>query len=449
VDCGVYAGSGRFEYLENQIGESVEPYQTLQDKKVSVLGLGISGLEAALFLKKKGADIFVSELISNQTVLEYRARLEKNGIEVELGKHSMDRIVRSDLVVISPGIKPSTEIYRAVQEAKKARLISEIELASWFAPCEIIAVTGTNGKTTTTSLIAGLFNHFGMHSIACGNIGNPFIAEIEHLRSDSKAVVEVSSFQLENTWHFRARVALLLNVTPDHFDWHGDMHAYLHAKAKIFKNQTRQDFAILNRQDQLTQEILSLIPSKVVYFNEGGIENPNWDAVLKAADIYDLDRGRVLNFLSNFQGIEHRMEKVPSGDGLFYINDSKSTNPSSLEWALARMKEPAILICGGRNKGNNFRPLASLVQKKVKVCVVFGESSFEMSEAWKDVVPVRVCRDLMEAVHQARASARPGDTILLSPACASFDQFVNYKQRGERFKEIIAKLAFQSVLQVR
>ncbi len=414
----------------------------LPNKKISVLGLGISGFESALFLKRQGARVFVSELSMSEAVLEYGRQLERAGIEVELGRHSHERVLTSDLVVISPGISPKTEIYRALQEAKKD-VISEVELASWFFSGDIIAVTGTNGKTTTTSLIAGLLQFFGVHAVACGNIGNPFIAEIEKMDSDSKAVVEVSSFQLENIRSFRPHVALLLNITPDHFDWHGSMDAYIHAKARVFKNQTPNDFAILNWQDEPTKSILPSIPSKIIYFNKGEVENPNRDAVLKMADIYGFSREKSLSFLKDFPGIEHRMEKVPSRDGICYINDSKSTNPSSLEWALQRMKEPAILICGGRNKGNDFRPLASLVQRKVKTCLIFGESSQEMSQAWEEMVPVKLCRDLEDAVSEARNSAKPGDTILLSPACASFDMFKNYKERGEKFKEIVSKLALE------
>ncbi len=417
--------------------------KNLKGKKVAVLGLGISGYESALFLHQRGAYVFVSDFAENETVLEYQKKLNHRGIEMEVGKHSLERILESDWVVISPGIKPSSEIYQAVWNRKKEALVSEIELAFWFAPCEIIAVTGTNGKTTTTSLITGLFNFFGIHAIACGNIGNAFIGEIENLRKESKAVVEVSSFQLENIRTFRPHVALLLNVTPDHYDWHGGMEGYLAAKARIFMNQTREDFAVLNWEDEPTRTILSSIPSRALYFNHGGADNPNWDAVLRVAEIYGFPLEKTLQFLENFQGIEHRMEKVPAPDGIFYINDSKSTNPSSLEWALNRMKEPALLLCGGRNKGSDFGTLIELVSRKVKHCFVFGEAAAEMKEAWKRVVPVTVCLDMKQALGEARQIARTGDTVLLSPACASFDQFKNYKDRGQKFKEMVDSMGVE------
>ena len=409
----------------------------LKGKKVTVLGLGISGFESAVFLHKKGARVFVSEIGQKEPVLGYRDKLNGHGIEMECGKHSVDRILESDWIVISPGIKPQTEIYRAVAAQKKDRLISEIELASWFAPCEIIAVTGTNGKTTTTSLIAGLFNVFGIHAIACGNIGNAFIGEIENLKPGSKAVVEVSSFQLENIKTFRPHGALLLNVTPDHYDWHGGPAGYLAAKARIFENQGPEDFAVLNWEDEPSRTLVPSIRSRVLYFGRGPVDNPNWDAVRRVSEIYGFDAGKTEKFLESFPGIDHRMEKVPSGDGICYINDSKSTNPSSLEWALNRMKEPAILLCGGRNKGNDFGIMRELVAQKVKHCFVFGEAAGEMEKAWKGVVAVSYCQDMRSALCAARGIAKAGDTILLSPACASFDQFKNYKDRGQKFKEMV------------
>ncbi|MBI4549909.1 MAG: hypothetical protein HY714_03180 [Candidatus Omnitrophica bacterium] len=410
---------------------------SVKGKQAAVVGLGVSGAETALFLARQGAQVFVSENSSTPAAQEYRRKLSEAGIESEIGRHSLDRITGADLVVLSPGIKPSAPVYRALADKPHPDFISEIELAYRFAPCEVIAVTGTNGKTTTTSLIAGLFNFTGTHAIACGNIGNAFIGEIGRLGPASKAVVEVSSFQLENIRRFRPKVALLLNVTPDHFDWHGNMEAYLAAKARIFMNQTAQDFAVLNRQDVPTRTLAGRIPSAIRYFNDGEVDNPNYDAVRRVGEIYGMDPARVEQYLRDFKGIEHRLEEVPSGDGFVYINDSKSTNTSSLEWALQRMSRPVILLCGGRNAGNDFRPLSDLVRKKVKTCVAFGEAREEIAEAWRDIVSVTVCPDLEASVSQAQSTGAPGDTILFSPACKSFDQFQNYKHRGQRFKEIV------------
>ncbi|HNV86313.1 MAG TPA: UDP-N-acetylmuramoyl-L-alanine--D-glutamate ligase [Candidatus Omnitrophota bacterium] len=419
----------------------MEDGRDLANKSISVIGLGVSGFEAARFAKRRGARVFLSELKETRKALDQKRVLESEGIEVEIGAHSFDRIQKSDWIVISPGIKPQNEIYRRLLGEWRGTVMSEIEFGFRYVPCEVIAVTGTNGKTTTTSLIAQMFQLFGVHAVSCGNIGNPFIAEIDRLRPSSKAVIEVSSFQLEQTFEFRPHVALLLNITPDHFDWHGTMENYVAAKAKIFRNQRENNFAVLNAKDPFTAPIAAEIRSKIRYFNQTGVENPNWDAVLQVADIYGFPRERVMKFLRDFPGIKHRMEKIPSRDGICYINDSKSTNPSSLEWALERMNSPVVLICGGRNKGNDFSPLADLIKKKVRTCVLIGEAAKEMREAWRDIVCLDEAANLRDAVEKARGHAGSGGTVLLSPGCASFDMFLNYEDRGDQFRGIVFELA--------
>lgn len=412
----------------------------LGGKKITVIGLGISGCEAALFARRRGADVFVSEMKENKKSAAYFEKLKAAGVEWEIGKHSISRIEKSDLVIISPGIKPQTEIYRFLEKEWKGLWVSEIEFAFRFAPCEVIAVTGTSGKTTTTSMIAGMFRQFGIDAVACGNIGNPFIAEIENLKADSKAVVEVSSFQLERTSEFRPHVAVLLNLSQNHFDWHGTMENYVRAKLKIFRNQTGEDLAVLNAEDACSKEMERSIKARIVYFNQGETENPNWDAVLKIAGIYGLDREKVMGFLRDFPGIAHRMEKVGADEGICFINDSKATTPSALEWALRRMNKPVILICGGSSKKNDFSGLGELAGRKVKQCVLIGETSPDFERDWKNKVPMSRAESLRDAVKKARAFANQGDTVLLSPGCASFDMFANYEDRGDQFKKIVAGL---------
>jgi UDP-N-acetylmuramoylalanine--D-glutamate ligase len=416
----------------------------LEGRRLSVVGLGKSGLASALFLKRRGAHVFATETQENEATLAARAELEGAGVEVELGRHSLDRTLDADCIVISPGISPKTVIYQTVHREKPGGVVSEIELASWFCRSQIVAVTGTNGKTTTTTLLADMFRHFGVPAEACGNIGLPFVSIVERLGVDAKAVVEVSSFQLENIRHFHPHVACLLNLKPDHFDWHGSMTAYREAKAKIFQNQDSEDFAVLNKQDLETRAVLPAIRSRILYFNEGEVENPNWDAVLRVARIYGFPQARVLERLRSVPPIPHRLERVASDDGLIYVNDSKSTNPDSLEWALARMSHPVVLICGGRNKGNDFRPLAPLVQRKVKSCIVIGEARLAIQQAWQGVVPTEEAPDLEQAVRKARSLAQAGETVLLSPGCASFDMFRNFEDRGSRFKSIVSRLAEES-----
>jgi len=419
----------------------MENDRELSGKEISVIGLGVSGFETARFAKRHGARVFLTELKEGKKTAEWKRILECEGIEVEIRNHSLDRLKKSDAIILSPGIKPKTEIYQWLLKEWRGPLMSEIEFAFRYAPCEVIAVTGTNGKTTTTSLLAMMFQLFGIHAVSCGNIGNPFIAEIDGLKPSSKAVVEVSSFQLEQTLEFRPHVGLLLNITPDHFDWHGSMENYVAAKARIFRNQRENNFSVLNARDPFTAQIAAGLRSKIRYFNQNEVVNPNWDAVLQVGDIYGFPRERVMKFLKEFPGIKHRMEKVPSRDGIDYINDSKSTNPSSLEWALERIEAPAVLICGGRNKGNDFRPLSALVGGKVKACVLIGEAAKEMRDAWQGIVPLENAPDLRGAVNKARGMAGTGGIVLLSPGCASFDMFQNYEDRGEQFRKIVGELA--------
>ena len=348
----------------------------LTGKKVSVLGLGKSGFESALFLKERGAEVYVSEIANKEEFLKRKDVLESSGIETEVGSHNLARLLESHFTVISPGIAPHTEVMQTLR-SKHHLVISEIELAFRFFSGDVIAVTGTNGKTTTTTLSAGLLNCFGRKAFSCGNIGNPFIGEIRRGNTSGTAVVEVSSFQLETIQLFRPCVALLLNVEPDHIDWHGSFDKYLSAKLRIFENQKPDDAAILNFRDPVLQKSISKIRSRVLFFNEKeNVENPNWDAVLTLCDVYEWDRKKGEEFLRNAPPIEHRLERVGSPEetqGVIYINDSKSTNPSSLAYALERQKQKVILIVGGKSKGNRFDHLRTLVSQKVKHLIIFGE----------------------------------------------------------------------------
>jgi UDP-N-acetylmuramoylalanine--D-glutamate ligase len=261
-------------------------------------------------------------------------------------------------------------------------------------------------------------------------------------------------------------VALILNITPDHLDWHKGFDDYVRAKAKIFANQTSENYAIVNFRDPVLHKLVhslttphlnpppatagggeeggevAAIRSKVIFFNEKENENPNWDAVTKVGEVFGIAPQASMDYLRSFPGIEHRMERLASQDGITYINDSKSTNPSSLEWALRLMKSKVILLAGGRNKGSDFLPLAPLVGEKVKSAVLFGEAREEMAQAWKDGTQCHLVNDLNEAFGFAADSASWGDTILLSPGCASFDQFKNYEERGTKFKKLVRQLRY-------
>lgn len=407
-----------------------------QNEPIAVLGLGKSGFESARFLHAQGARVWVSESKSSPEMLERKAALESLGIAVELGMHSPDRILSAKRVIMSPGIPPSSAIYQSVRK-NQIPIWSEIELASRFCPADIVAVTGTSGKTTVTTLLGEIFRANGYPAIVCGNIGNPMIGEAAQWTKDSIVVLEVSSFQLENIDTFRPHVALLLNLSDNHLDWHGSFDAYASAKWNVFRNQTRGDYALVNAKDLESVRRAAHMQAQKVYFNGGETDNPNWAACLAVSGIYRLDERKTKSVWHEFRGIEHRMETVPSQDGLRYINDSKSTSIASLKWALERMDRKVILIAGGRHKGGDFSALADLVSEKVRFLVAIGEAAPLIEKTFQSATRVLKVSSLDEAVRHARAVASAGDTILFSPACASFDMFRNYEERGRRFKELV------------
>lgn len=414
----------------------------VKNKKVTILGIGASGIESARFLRERGAEVFLSEGRSTERTEKTKRELEAEGFSVEVGKHTESRILTADLIVISPGIAPSAPVYQLALSAK-VPLYSEIEVASWFCEMPTIAVTGTNGKTTVTTLIAKMLSEAGRPAITCGNIGNPFIGEIDRVnREKLTPVIEVSSFQLMNIEHFRPHIGLVLNLDPDHLDWHKDLDEYYGSKFNLFRNQLPDDHAVLNAEDPATKDWVSHVPSRIVYFNQTGKahENPNVDACLAVSDIFGLDRSESLKSLTDFSGIEHRLEEVPSGDGRRYINDSKSTNISSLVWALQRMPKRVFLILGGKNKGGDFSTVRPLFGEKTKEIILIGEAIPEIVPALKGCVSYVTAKTLREAVETARRRSSDGDIILLSPGCASFDMFINYKDRGEQFKKLVSEL---------
>lgn len=406
-------------------------------KTFSVLGLGKSGFESALFLNQRGARVFVSELQSSEILVERKRRLEEARISVELGKHSVEDILDSDAVIISPGISPHSDIYQKVR-ASQMPLWSEIELAFRHCPAPVIAVTGSNGKTTVTTLIAQMFKDQGLHAISCGNIGNPFVGEVERVTAESLVILEVSSFQLENIATFRPKVAILLNLSSNHFDWHGDFERYVKAKMRIFENQTLEDFAILNGDDTEVVRRSADIKATRVFFESKGGENPNFKACLQVSAACGLKQDATEKTLLNFNGIEHRMEELKTSDGIRYINDSKSTTIASLKWALDRMNKKVVLIMGGRHKGGDFSEMKEMVVEKVGCLIVLGEASRLIESKFFSMVPIIRAESLKGAVESAQAVARPGDTVLFSPACASFDMFRNYEDRGQQFKQIVS-----------
>lgn len=409
----------------------------VKGKKIAILGLGESGFQTAFFLQRRGARLWVSDAGDSEQLRQRKEALEKAQIPVEIGKHTVENIIDSSFVVISPGISPRTDIYQTLHK-EQVEILSEIELAFRFFSGDVIAVAGTDGKTTVTTLIKEILCGCGMKAISCGNIGNPFIGEIDTRSADTIVILEVSSFQLYHIKLFRPKVAVLLNIAPDHLNWHYNFQDYVDAKNKLFQNQTKNDYAIVNFQDTETAQFLCRIKAQKLFFNQFPSDlDANREAALMICDVYNLDKKRGESIVRGFPGVEHRLEYIPSSDTVVYINDSKSTSLHSLTWALASMKKKVILICGGRNKGLDFTTVRKDVKEKVMCAVVIGEARDEIMQAWKDIVQCIPAHGVEEALTVARTHAEDGDTILFSPACTSFDMFSSYKERGTLFKKLV------------
>lgn len=408
----------------------------LNGKKVSVLGAKETGMQTALFLKKKGAIVFISEQKAGKEFIETKKILEAHQIDYEFGQHTWEEIGTSELIIVSPGIPPSAPIY---QQALRSGIPiwSEIELAYRFSPSELIAVTGSNGKTTVTTLIRDVLRSSGRKAISCGNIGNSFISEVEKLTADMITVVEVSSFQLSHIDQFKPNIAVLLNLSSNHLDWHPSFEDYAETKCRIFKNQTISDYSVLNSADPNCLKKGSELKSQVIYFDGNDKDNPNFAAIKKVADLYQIDPKITESVLSQFTGLEHRFENSGEVLGVHYINDSKSTTIASLGWALERVGEKTTLIAGGRHKGGDFRVLRDLIKRKVKFLILIGEAKREMEAAFGDLVSHLDASSLDEALRVARSVSKPGESVLFSPACASFDMFKDYQDRGQQFKRIV------------
>ncbi len=405
-------------------------------KKVAVLGLGETGLASALFLKKRGYSVFVSDGGSSALLEKRASRLAEEKIPFELGKHSFEKISESDWALISPGIPPSAPIASRLH-GKGIPLVSEIEVASWFSPGEVVAVTGTTGKSTVVTLIQRIFEANGIPSVACGNIGNPWIGEIGRITPETSVILEVSSFQLLHTLSLKPSLGILLNIGFNHLDWHPDFNDYVTAKLRLFRNQTAEDYAFIRRRDQEDFFPSFRFKSQVVRFGEKG-GNANEGLLHEITRVKKFDPAKTKEILSRFEGLEHRLEKVGEVEGVGFVNDSKCTTLEALLWALDRF--PAgkiILLAGGHAKGADFRSVRDSLGKKLKRAIVYGEARDLLWESWDGAAPLTKSPGLEEAFREALKIARAGDTVLLSPACASFDQFTNYKERGEFFKKLV------------
>jgi UDP-N-acetylmuramoylalanine--D-glutamate ligase len=447
----------------------------LKDKRALVVGLARTGLAAARFLAARGARVAVSEQRAQSAVARDAAELRALGVEVECGGHTEALFLSADLIVPSPGV-PLELAPLEKARAEGVEIISELELAWRFLRGPVVAVTGSNGKTTTATLLGKLFAAAGRRVQVGGNIGTPLVSLVETSTADTVNVVEVSSFQLEAVTSFRPRVAALLNITPDHLDRHPSMQDYVAAKARLFGFQRGDDFAVFNADDHHCAELAPEVRAQRYWFSRahrldvGTFVEDGWlvfadsgrrERLLPRQEIrlkgeHNLENvlaaacaARVLGAapdairaaVAAFEGVEHRLEFVADIGGVHFYNDSKATNVDAAVKAVAAFPGSLIVILGGKDKGSDYRPLAGLLRERALHVFAIGAARGEIAAQLADGFPLEQVETLAEAVERAAALARPGDVVLLAPACASFDQFENYEHRGRVFKEVVRQLA--------
>ncbi|MBI2870337.1 MAG: UDP-N-acetylmuramoyl-L-alanine--D-glutamate ligase [Candidatus Omnitrophica bacterium] len=403
--------------------------------RVTIVGLGKSGISAALFLYRRGVAVSATDSGRESSVLTGAEELRRLGIPVEWGGHTEKFLKGSDLVVMSPGVPRESLPYRwAFQRA--VPVIGEIELASQFFPGRIIAVTGTNGKSTVTTLIGKVLARAGLDVRVGGNLGTPFIELVEGTTPSTWAVIEVSSYQLESIRSFHPSIAILLKVTPHHLERYPDFESYRATKRRIFSNQTGEDWAIVSEGEAGRLEGVSARVRTIPECTHDGT-NPNIRAVYEAAQAVCIPRETVDAVLKDFKGLEHRLEFVLERRGIRFFNDSKSTNVASTLWALSQIKERGVWILGGRDKDGDFRELAGPLKVRARGVVAMGEAREKIRMNLEEIGPMVLARELEEAVSCALKLAQEGDAVVLSPACTSFDEFMNFEERGRAFKALV------------
>lgn len=405
-----------------------------------VVGLARSGLASANLLYDLGAQVFVTDNQDSEIIRLNAKKLKSDKIKIELGRHTEDFVLGKDLVVISPGI---TEDVLPIGLARKYKIpvISEIEVAGIVCPGTIIAVTGSSGKTTVTTLIGKILEAKGEKVVVCGNIGNPFCGEVSRVNSGDFVSLEVSSFQLETIRDFRPKIAVLLNVTPNHLDRYNNMEEYIAAKKRIFMNQNETDYLVLNYNDKTVRAMVAEANSKVTYFSEQEGLNQNQAAVLTVGSILGVDKELCLKVFADFKGIEHRLEQVTEINNILFINDSKSTTADSARWAIKNITRPIVMIAGGKDKGVDYSSIIDLARNKVREIILIGQAKDKIRMALGGSLPTEEAKSLEEAVNMAFNKARSGDCVLFSPMCSSFDMFSDYEERGRVFKRVVLALA--------
>jgi UDP-N-acetylmuramoylalanine--D-glutamate ligase len=436
-----------------------------KDQNIAVLGAGLSGTAAALLLKSKGACVTVLDSAEEKNLLKSTIdNLRSHGVRVICGPAADQDWSAYQMAILSPGIDPASPLARNFSSSK-IDIVGELELGWQFCEIPVIAVTGTNGKTTTTELVAQMLNACGQRTIACGNIGKPLSEVARENKPFDVLTVEVSSFQLETIQTFHPSVSLWLNFAPDHLDRYRSVTDYRVAKLRIFENQTEKDVAVINAAEPLPkirprkitfsayadQADFRLSDGTIVYQNEavlrlvdtrlrGSHNIENLMAALAAGLARGLSFREMLPPLCAYQPRPHRCELVREVGGVGYINDSKATNLDAVEKALLAQSKPVILIAGGKDKGFTFDPLRPLVKEKVRSTILIGEMAESIRRCWSGAVKSEIASSLADAVERAHAIAKPGEVVLFSPGTSSFDMFKSYAERGDQFRALVQAL---------
>jgi UDP-N-acetylmuramoylalanine--D-glutamate ligase len=448
----------------------------LKGKKVLVVGLGKSGLAAALFLRRRGAQVTVSDVRSAEALAKEIPSLIEAGIMVEAGGHGLLTFRRQDLIVVSPGVPLDTPELAQVKSFGLP-VIGELELAARFLKGKTLAVTGSNGKTTTTTLLGEILTAAGLPTLVGGNIGVPVVAMLDSSTDETWSVLEVSSFQLETTQQFHPSIAVILNITPDHLDRHGSFENYARIKERIFASQTAEDCLVLNADNTPCEEAATRAVARVYWFS---IEHPvpqgawledgqviyraqkgaakekvmpsrgiplkgahnieNVLAAVVAARLAGVTAEVIRRAIENFKAVEHRLEYVATRTGVEFYNDSKATNVDATAKAIAAFRGGIHLILGGKDKNSDYTQLADLLRQRAIAVYTIGAAAAKIESQLRGVISIHSCETMDKAVAAAAAAARPGEVVVLAPACSSYDQFENYEQRGKVFKQLVREL---------
>jgi len=449
----------------------------LRGKRVLVVGLARTGVATALFCAARGAHVTATDARSENEIGEAIATLRSAGVKLELGGHREDTFLEQDLIVPSPGVPADAPLLQAAR-AKGVTIWSEVELADRFLEGRLIGITGSNGKTTTTSLIEHILRNAGLPTILAGNIGTPLIARVGETSDNTITIVELSSFQLELIETFRPNISVFLNLTPDHLDRHHTLEAYGRAKARIFENQTETDSAVLNADDPATTPLAPAKPhiywfsrkqrvaqgafvreNEITFRHDGeeetvlnlrdiplaGAHNvENVLAAVAATRLAGAEPAAIARGVRSFAGVEHRLEFVAEIAGVRYYNDSKATNVDATLKALEAFPGRILVVLGGKDKGSDYTLLQKPLREKAILALLIGAAADKIEMQITGSVAIERAGTMERAVEIASHAARPGDVVLLAPACASFDQFQNYEHRGRVFKELVHNLERQA-----